>query len=76
MSEPETTTDAGTDGAPVSPGALGLSAPSPFVVYLQGILRGLEEAAANEREECCRGFAAAYYQALGNAFDRYNVPRR
>ena len=25
MSEPETTTDAATDGAPVSPGALGLS---------------------------------------------------
>ena len=25
MSEPETTTDAGADGAPVSPGALGLS---------------------------------------------------
>ena len=31
MSEPETKTDAGTDGAPVSPGALGLSLlPCPF----------------------------------------------
>ena len=43
MGKPETTTDAGADGAPVSPGAHGLSSSERLSRYEEDVLRSARE---------------------------------